>query len=300
MSDVQTLLDFPHRMLAIQPMGGLACRMKCIASFSVVAKYMHLPLYVSWETSAGFEPIAVSVLFEAVPTNVVLIDEPSWTRLRTKVPSAYLERVIPYLKTRVVGVKTNFSLAKTVFNNRLRMRYTAQCAYELSGYSLADCTSIIPDFEKQMQDHLAMFVPIEPIRRIVRSEVAAWSTPAVGVHVRRDDIAQSSRLAQYYSKTDDHFRAEVRDALLAGSIVFLATDDASMHDALQAEYAHNPAFRSFAWKRHAHAYGTPKGGQKKALVDMCVLQCCSRVVGTPGSTFSWAGAQRAWAMDGGG
>ena len=54
--------SFPESMVVIRPVGGLSSRMKCIASFGAIAEYFHVPLYVFWTHSAGFEKIEFDAL----------------------------------------------------------------------------------------------------------------------------------------------------------------------------------------------------------------------------------------------
>ena len=86
-------------MVAIQPIGGLASRMKCIASFAVIAHYFSVPLHVYWTGSAGFEEIGFEHLFDtnALSDSIQFIEKATWSHLLTERHVVRLDTAIPYL-----------------------------------------------------------------------------------------------------------------------------------------------------------------------------------------------------------
>ena len=84
-SSAPTPPTFPSAVVAIRPVGGLASRLKCIASFAVLAGHFSVPLHVCWVSSASFEDVEWSELFDAdapLPFAIEWLNLAQWQALR--------------------------------------------------------------------------------------------------------------------------------------------------------------------------------------------------------------------------
>lgn len=306
--------SFPPRMVAIKPIGGLASRLKCIASFGVIAAHFRVPLHVCWNESVGFEQIELERLFDALPTDTKLLPVCDWTRLRgSEAHVIPLERYISYLNS---DYRYSFYKLEELFRTRKPYRITAECCRDLQKLFGGVLNRFIPGFHQAYVDRLHAFRPCAEVRERVGAEVREWarvagstgstetgSTEATptgtkpvvfGVHLRRNDALHSPLAHRYTTPSESECELAI-DRHLAHSkahLVFLATDDPGVYDRFQTRYATQPQFRCFPWKRYPQNVHAFKHGQRKAAVDLWTLRCCDRVMGTHFSVFSEVGQLR--------
>ena len=283
----------PSRIVAIKPIGGLGSRMKCIASFAVIAEHFGVPLYVYWTVSAGFEKIEYNELFDTTPDNVKLFDAHSWNLLRGL---GSTERVIK-LDERISYLTRNYMYSSykldELFLTRKPFRLTAECNRDLQKLYKPTLQRFIARFQTFYHQNLNAFEPVSMVKKLVAHEVRAWGeagTNVLGIHLRRNDALQSRVSTKYLSPSDKDVFAMV-DAHIGASSptsnrVFLATDDPDTFDAFAEKYKDNVQVRWFPWKRFNYKLQSEKGGQLKALVDLTTLRCCNKVVGTTFSVFN--------------
>lgn len=307
-------------MVAIKPVGGLASRLKCIASFGAFATYFRVPLHVCWEGSVGFEEIEWTNLLDATPADIQWLTPARWNTLRSKTLHMIpLERYISYLNN---DYRYSFYRLDELFRTRKPYRITAVCNRDLQKLYGGVLTKYIPSFRTQYMDRMMAFRPCAAIRERVGDEVREWiriacsessespdTTPpttktagtatttamnVLGVHLRRNDALQSNLSHRYTTPSEAECEAAI-DAHLAKSsshLVFLSTDDAGVYERFHTRYATQPRVRSFPWKRYAQNIRAQKHGQRKAMVDLWTLRCCDRVVGSYFSVFYEVGQMR--------
>ena len=298
--------EFPPAVVAIRPVGGLASRLKCIASFAVLAGHFGVPLHVCWGPSPSFEDVAWSTLFDAdapLPFAVEWLDAAQWQALRATKGVLKLEAFVSYLLT---DYKHPFTDLKPIFQTRRPQRLTAECNRELSSVYSGVLNGVVPGFTAKLREYWGAFVPALGVREVVAAEVGGWTaagaTDVLGVHVRRNDALQS-RLGRRYTKPMD---AEVV-ALIAAQLAknaregggdntadvdgnaagdaagdapathhaFVATDDPGAAAAVTAAYGEDPRVHLYPWRRYPQKHGAPVAGQAKA-VGPHTLRCCDR------------------------
>lgn len=210
-------MGFPPAVVAIRPVGGLASRLKCIASFAVLAGHFGVPLHVCWGPSPSFEDVAWSTLFDSdapLPFAVEWLDAAQWQALRATKGVLKLEAFVSYLLT---DYKHPFTDLKPIFQTRRPQRLTAECNRELSSVYSGVLHGVVPGFTANLREYWGAFVPALGVREVVAAEVDGWTaagaTDVLGIHVRRNDALQS-RLGRRYTKPTD---AEVV-ALIAGQL----------------------------------------------------------------------------------
>ena len=316
--------EFPPAVVAIRPVGGLASRLKCIASFAVLAGHFGVPLHVCWGPSPSFEDVAWSTLFDAdapLPFAVEWLDAAQWQALRATKGVLKLEAFVSYLLT---DYKHPFTDLKPIFQTRRPQRLTAECNRDLSSVYSGVLNGVVPGFTAKLREYWGAFVPALGVREVVAAEVGGWTaagaTDVLGVHVRRNDALQS-RLGRRYTKPMD---AEVV-ALIAAQLAknaregggdntadvdgnaagdaagdapathhaFVATDDPGAAAAVTAAYGEDPRVHLYPWRRYPQKHGAPVAGQAKAVADLYTLRCCDRVVGTAFSVFTQMAQQTA-------
>lgn len=193
--------SFPESMVVIRPVGGLSSRMKCIASFGAIAEYFHVPLYVFWTHSAGFEKIEFDALFDtnALSSTIQFIDDSSWNRLSKEKRVIQLDKHISHL---VNDYKFSSFKLDHLFQTRKPFRMLATCNRDLQYMFSSVLYGYIPQFKASYTHILHSFEPAMPIKKIIAHEVSIWgdaNTNVLGVHIRRND-ALMSRIANKFLK----------------------------------------------------------------------------------------------------
>lgn len=300
---------FPSVMVAIQPVGGLGARMRCIAAYSVLAGFFRVPLHVCWVPGAGFEAIAIDALFAAVPPHTLWMDAAQWATLRKlNDRTVHLDKHISYLLRDFKYTDIRLDL---FFRSRRGYRLTAECRRDLFPMYGATLLRYIPAYRAAFAAALSAFVPHGAVMTRVAEEVTLWRkrgyAEVLGVHIRRNDAVQLPWGRRYTATTEDEmcarvdvflgvrvngqgeeetFTARAAEQLLPARAVFIATDDPDVYSRLTARYGHLAQVRVHPWKRFRQQRAHSKQGQRKALVDLWTLGCCDAVVPTPVSACS--------------
>lgn len=218
--------DFPPTVVAVKPVGGLASRLKCLASFAVLAEYFGVTLHVCWTASDGFEAVAWDALFAPPPFPVEWIDTPRWQALRSDPTTVALEKHVTYLLT---DYKYPFFDLRPLLQTRRPQRLTAACNRELGGVYGDVLHRAIPTFATRMRAYWTAFAPSADVHAIVATQVRTWSTPTtddttddttetpaahvLGIHVRRNDALRSKLGRRYLTPTDAEVVAQIATQL---------------------------------------------------------------------------------------
>ena len=281
--------QFPSSMVAIRPIGGLGSRMKCIASFSIIATHFQIPLHVYWDTSAGFEKIDYTDLFDNVSKNLVFIDKVSWNILRNQEKrTVKLDEKITYLCKNYMY--SDYPL-QHFFLTRKPFRMTATCNRDLQKLFSRVLHQFIPTFTTQYTEYVRSFQPHPDIRKIVACGVQEWGSADVdvlGVHIRRNDALQSNISNKFTRPTNKDITGEIHKQLNLSENkhhVFVSTDDPQFFKMITETFSSEDRVHWYPWKHYNHTLTDEKGGQKKALVDMMTLRFCNRIIGTTISVF---------------
>ena len=288
-------LTFPGSLVAIRPVGGLASRLKCIASFSVIAQYWNVPFYVYWGPSISFEDISWSSLFELPNVSIEWLGKREWNHLRsdTTQTTIHLDKILSYLKN---DYKYPFANIESLFQRRKIPKVTAECNREMSMFNSNVLHKYIPKFKQRMIKVWTEFVPCTAVREIVCNEVYEWkkvgAKHVLGIHIRKNE-AVFSQLGNRYKKPNDSEIEEMISQQLAQNDnqerlhqVFVATDDPHTATTINTKFGSNINVRMFQWKRYPQRVNTVVHGQQKALADLYVLRCCDEVQGTQFSVFT--------------
>ena len=296
--------DVPAKLVAIRPIGGLASRLKCIASFAVLAQHWQCPYYVYWSNSPSFEDVSWETLFEQeLPFTVEWIDEAKWTSIRTTKDTIKLESFIPYLSE---NYKQPFTDIKPLFQTRRPQKITAECNRELSTVYSSQLSYIIRGFHATMKQYWGSFSPAQGIREIIGTQIRQWNmagaTDVLGIHVRRNNALQSRLSARYSSPSDEQILKWIKEQVGKNSDsnsltednknvrshfhVFVATDDPHVAETIDTHFGEDPCVHMYPWKRYVQKHGESIHGQTKAVVDLYTLRFCNRIVGCDFSVFT--------------
>lgn len=259
-----------NEVLTYVPSGGLANRMRAIASaYSACRRAgsrLHIVWFRDWALNAPFceifEPIDGDFvsLREARPLDIIVNDRPRRRNLwlpglfqRMAYRRRIDERDVTPLK------RAGFDFAGWMRGHRCWM----------------SCYQVFGDFPDGLYPRL--FRPVADIRADVETAAARFSAHTVGMHIRRTDNAESIEK----SPTRLFIEAGLREmAEYPDLMIYLATDSEDVKRMMCDEFGRRVITPSVAACRGDVA------GIRGGLVDMYALSRTCRIYGSAGSSFS--------------
>lgn len=246
-------------MLTLNPVGGLANRMRAIASGITYARATCCPLMVvwccNWEIKARFSDI-----FEMPP------------ELRGRIfyvsPARYaVHYEIPRLRNCYVTRLTCRRFTQTVNDTLPTLPH---------GALLRACNAFYP-FEADL--YRSLFRPLPHLRKRIDAIVAQLGQHSVGVHIRRTDNAESIKWS-----TDTLFEEAMAQCLdeQPDTRFYLATDSEDVKRRFAARFGNHVLFNPAPARRNTLR------GIEDAVVELFVLASTQRILGSHYSSFSEA------------
>lgn len=258
------------------PVGGLANRMRTIASAVHLSKETKSRLNVfwfqDWALSAPFfclfKPIDEQELNlkEASSLDSLWIDRPR--RKNLFLPRLYQSLAFEdciYEQSFYSRVQNNFDFSGWI--NKKKNVYMASY-------------SAFQSYDSSLISHL--FAPVDFLKNRIDDQCAQFSEYVVGVHIRRtDNIAsiKQSPLGLFYNKLDTEVDIHSR------TTIYLATDSEEVKALIKQRYGKrvvclkNPASRNSV------------EGIQEGIIDMYTLAMTHKIYGSWGSSFSEMAAQ---------
>ena len=260
------------------PVGGLANRMRSMASAVTLAADAHRGIQVMWFTDWAlhapfhllFEPVQPELLGggcvkDASPADRLLLDRPRKKNL-------YLPHLFQSLMFRSCLYEGSMpELMRTHFD-------FLHWAQREGGY-LASCYAFYPYPEDLLKK---LFVPLPDIRSEISRRVSAFPAYTIGVHVRRTDHAcaiKESPLELFEEKIDAEWEAH------PDLKVYLATDSEEVKSRMRKRYGE----MIFSAPQEAARHSVE--GIKDGVAEMYALSHTQRIYGSYGSSFSEMAAQ---------
>ncbi len=257
--------------ITLVPVGGLANRMKAIASAMALAERTGSKLRVVWFRDWGlnapfdqlFEPIGHKLfhLKEATFTDKFLLDRPRNKNLH-----------LPYLYQ-----KSAFQ--SCLYEREIEPLYLQGFNFEkwIRENDRTYLASYVSFYPYSPESAIKLFVPVEIIRYAVAARTQYFTDRMIGVHIRRTDNTASierSPIELFYKELD----REIIDDARTG--IYLATDSEEVKQLMKKRYgdrvltANSPADR------------TTLSGIQEGLIDMYTLSRTQKIYGSFHSTFS--------------
>lgn len=262
-------------MLIICPEGGLANRLRVLASVLQLRNEYQCSLTCYWALRVGELLAPFERLFEPI-SDLLIREPPSYLDSLKPVLSRYLwRRLWCHSFNRVFGV------ARYLYEDSSHPGAIAK-ALPAARHLLAR-PSGAPVLIRTWQSFgayrhsLKLFLPIAELQRRIDSLVLASESPIIGIHVRRTDHSTAIRL----SPLEGFFYAA--DAALEqhyGAQLFLCTDDASVRSAFRHRYGTRVLVSNAQLSRSSTE------AIQDAVVDLFSLARCTRIIGSYHSSFS--------------
>lgn len=257
------------------PVGGLANRMKAVASAFILAQQNQIETNVIWfQDWALHAPF--NALFEPIYSPNIRISEASfidhiiYDRPRKK--NLYIPRFFQYfLFQSCLYEKTIQDLKEQNFDfgNWVQKGHVYMASYL--------------DFQKITTDLLCqLFIPLPTIQKHIDQLCKNFSAHTIGVHIRRTDNLESiqqSPIELFFTAIDKEID------LNADVSIYLATDDESVKQELKKRYGKRLIYVKGKADRSSIA------GIQGGIVDMYVLARTQKIFGSFHSSFSELAAQ---------
>jgi len=263
--------------LILQPMGGLANRMRIISVMSDLCKEAGVEFEVWWaangDLGAGWEDLFLLPEFQVKEIKGCYIHAHRSNKWYKRLPHQLWAAIHRYIWLPYEDVYA-MTLADTPENSAQIRNYWKNEL--LNGKQLfissGDNLGIVKD--------LSMFKPIENVRNQVEKFLSSINNvlPVLyGMHVRRTDniwAVENSPLILFEKKINDILKEE------PDAVFYLATDEMNTIKYLQGKYFEKIVIREKDFSR-----GTTNGSQD-ALVDLLLLSRTKKIYGSHFSSFS--------------
>lgn len=264
--------------LLISPVGGLANRMRAIASGISLAQNLGVSdVEVAWPVNSDlfcrFEELFEdqSQLFRVIDTgplkDIFLHDIPRKKNL-------YLANIVQ--KGRYGSKLTDWDTLPTLADDPALMEKTAR---SIRGTLMIRSGVEYYPFGGRL--YRSIFRPLPEIVAGARDRIQAAPGRRVGMHIRRSDNVASIRHSPVYLFVD---AAEKELASDPGTRLYLATDDQAVKDDFISRFGDRIITSARDADRNSPA------GIREALTEMLSLSLCSKIYGSYWSSFSEASA----------
>jgi len=254
--------------LLFVPSGGLANRMRAIASAYTLTQKVDSSLQIVW-----FQDWALSAPFHSIfqPTELLNVRE------------ARGMDFLLYDRARKRNLWLPLLPQCLLYKHRIRERMVTPLktqgfdfeAWAKGHQCYMSCYQVFGEFTNELYQQL--FIPVKEVTDIVNRFRDLFTSHTIGLHIRRTDNSDSiekSPTSLFIQK----IKAEIEQH--QDLSIFLATDDNRVKTELHQHFGH----RIITATEEARRDSIP--GIRGGLADMWALACTQKIYGSAGSSFS--------------
>ncbi len=258
------------------PVGGLANRMRSIASVITLAQqtksYVNIIWFQDWTLHAPFHK-----LFEPINQPHITLKDASFLQYlstdRPRIKNLYLPRFYQILTFNdAIYERSFYQLIQQEFNFK---KWIEQNKHVY----MASYSTFIPYRQAMLKE---LFVPTNNIQQKIKHRCKNFNESVIGVHIRRtDNIAsiQKSPLNLFYNKIDIEIDKQTKTQ------IYLATDSEEVKYSMKKRYG-NRIISSDNVADRSTVNGIIDG-----ITDMYTLACTTKIYGSFQSSFSEIASQ---------
>jgi hypothetical protein len=264
-------------MIYIETTGGLANRMRALASGISISKELDTELVCIWvensELNASFEQI-----FEKIKGVDFRTKSKKLSYLKFSNQANLYKRILAKIINKLIGI--NFYLKEKdilKLSSEDRREFIINAVKKHKRVYLKTCEQY-----GSIDNELKYFKPIKEINELINTVSWKFSLNTIGVHIRRSDHTvsiQNSPTSLFIEKIAQNIR------LNSDVNFFLSTDDPGVEQELKALFGDKIICFEKVLSRDSLI------GIQHALVDMYCLSKCSMIYGSYWSSFSALAAQ---------
>lgn len=258
------------KSITLVPVGGLANRMRAIASAVELSRICNCHLDIFWFRDKGlncpFHELFCDInsenvtLYEETPVNKIIYDRPRKRNLW-----------IPILAQELI-------FNECIYEDEVK-EYCHNVSYFESSVNrgklyIASCYPLIEYSDTVLS---GLFTPSGNIKPVVASRISDMSEYRIGVHIRRTDNTVSIKNSPdelFYKAIDDEIRNN------GSTTIYLATDSEEVKSSFKNKYGTRLFTSSQVVDRNSVS------GISEAVSEMYILSMMNKIYGSWGSTYS--------------
>lgn len=258
------------KYITLVPVGGLANRMRAIASAVELSRICGCRLNVYWFRDQGLNARFNEIFVSYENDEVKIIEESFMGKILYDRPRRH-NLWLPLLPQKLIFSKCIYEDKVREYCNDLSSFKTYATKGKLY---VASCYPLIEYGNSLLS---SLFIPHETIRETVDSRISGMSDYRIGVHIRRTDnivSISSSPDELFYSAIDEEIRRN------PSVTIYLATDSDNVKTVFRSRYGDRLLTSGSAACRNSLA------GISEAVAEMYTLSRMNKIYGSWGSTYS--------------
>ena len=274
--------------IALRVQSGLANRLRTLASFYYLAKFLGRPFLLYWGESTGFSDEKYDQLFENKENHIDLISESDFEKIALS--AIRLDELIvkDQKKSGIVQRDKAFSMP-LLYEESMPITYIGNL--HLPALLSKKDMAALPSFTKDVPEFLRKLRPQIAYQKEIDRVASAFTRSTVGVHIRRGDALKSAGSEKYKLSSDQAFIQTLQKEieLDPAATFFLATDCRKTEQIFRELFGKRIIInekKKFVPSR----LNAAKGNQGDALIDLWLLSRTAKVLGNNFSSFSKMGA----------
>ncbi len=263
-------------MVFIEPHGGLANRLRVIASFNKLNINNKLLVYWVNNCDLGAEFLQ---LFDIIP-NIEFKNQLSNKSkyIKNSHQDNYFKKKIVSISNSLMGIDfcLNDELVKN-YRNSNNFKYLKDID-KFKNIYYRGCEEIV----NTSNNDFYIFNPIQNIQKLIDTYFDNFSDKIIGFHIRRTD----HQLAKKNSPNQLFFN-KAEDLIDNGFQIYLASDDKELEDYMIKKYGKN----NIKTQNKSSFNRNDLNGMKEAVIDMFLLSKTNQIFGSYWSSFGTVAAK---------
>lgn len=255
-------------MLIIEPIGGLANRMRVIVSAINLKKQLNFDLSCIWEENSELNA-SFNTLFEEIG-GIKFINKPcKYNYLKSTNQKKQGRKKIVMLINKIIGF--DYCLKQSDFSETINI---LDILKKNKRVYIRTCE----EFSPYTNEDFCIFKPVKHLLEKIQFNTLQYNLNTIGLHIRRSDNLMSIEFSPL-----DLFIDRIEQEIIKCNDVnfFISTDDTSIEKLLIERY-----LGRILITRNKILNRDTEEGIKDAVVDMFSLSATSRIYGSYWSSFS--------------
>ncbi len=254
--------------------GGLANRMRAVASGLTLSQDTGAPLSIIWYRDWGLNALPEQLFCHSQWMDMITVPGSLEYNLKWELPrkkNFYISRLYQYANFGDIIIDDVEPMTRLRDNKDAFRRLVIDAQKDIYIFSG------IPFYDFETEFYRSLFIPTEEIQKRVDAITSSFIENTVGIHIRRTDNLMSRK----YSPTS--LFIEETDRLLTfrpNTLFYLASDDEEVKNEFRDRYGSNIIVSSLSSDR-----GSAQG-IKDAFTELLVLSRCRLLIGSWWSSYS--------------
>lgn len=258
-------------MIIVEPLGGLANRMRVIASGLWLKKTINGELTCFWnETDALNSPF--NVLFENIDGLVIQSKLEKYNDIRATNQASLHKKIVSKIINKYLGVDyciVERDFGDLIWNKKIDILEIAESHKNIYFKTCEEFGDNFSEFKK--------FTPVLSLQEKIDSIEKQFTKSTIGLHIRRTDNVESIKFSPL-----ELFLEKINFEVSENENVnfFLSTDDLNVEERIISEFGNKIITHKKEFSRQTVA------GMQDAVVDMFCLSKTAVIYGSYWSSFS--------------